>query len=492
MSKNQILDKISYKNLYKPFGYINGEWIDSSTGYSFKIYNPSNNQIIATMPEMGPSETKYAIEVANQAFEKWKKKTAKERCSILRKWYNLVLDNIDDLAIIMTYENGKPLKESKAEIIYASSFIDWFSEEGKRAYGRSIPATQPDKRIITIKQPVGVCALITPWNFPAAMITRKVAPALAAGCSVIIKPAEQTPLSASALVYLAEKAGIPKGVINLLVANNPIPIGKELCDNFSVRKISFTGSTEVGKILIKDSANSVKRISMELGGNAPLIVFNDADIEVAVKETLASKYRNSGQTCVCANRIFVQEGIYEKYSEALAKKVNSFNVGDGFEDASDIGPLIDESGLKKVERHLEDAISKGAKVLTGGKQPSLGGLYFEPTVLTEVQSNMVLFKEETFGPLAPLFKFKDISEVVNMANNTNYGLAGYIFTKDINTAWQVSEELQFGMVGINSGILSTEVAPFGGVKESGIGREGAIEGIDEYMEIKYLCFGNIL
>ena len=492
MGKNQILDKISYKNLYKPFGYINGEWIDSSTGSSFNIYNPSNNQIIATMPEMGASETKYAIEVANQAFEKWKKKTAKERCSILRKWYNLVLDNIDDLAIIMTYENGKPLKESKAEIIYASSFIDWFSEEGKRAYGRSIPATQPDKRIITIKQPVGVCALITPWNFPAAMITRKVAPALAAGCSVIIKPAEQTPLSASALVYLAEKAGIPKGVINLLVANNPIPIGKELCDNFSVRKISFTGSTEVGKILIKDSANSVKRISMELGGNAPLIVFNDADIEVAVKETLASKYRNSGQTCVCANRIFVQEGIYEKYSEALAKKVNSFNVGDGFEDASDIGPLIDESGLKKVERHLEDAISKGAKVLTGGKQPSLGGLYFEPTVLTEVQSNMVLFKEETFGPLAPLFKFKDITEVVNMANNTNYGLAGYIFTKDINTAWQVSEELQFGMVGINSGILSTEVAPFGGVKESGIGREGAIEGIDEYMEIKYLCFGNIL
>ena len=492
MSKNQIVDKISYKDLYKPFGYINGEWLDSSTGSSFNIYNPSNNQIIATMPEMGASETKYAIEVANQAFEKWKKKTAKERCSILRKWYNLVLDNIDDLAIIMTYENGKPLKESKAEIIYASSFIDWFSEEGKRAYGRSIPATQPDKRIITIKQPVGVCALITPWNFPAAMITRKVAPALAAGCSVIIKPAEQTPLSASALVYLAEKAGIPKGVINLLVANNPIPIGKELCDNFSVRKISFTGSTEVGKILIKDSANSVKRISMELGGNAPLIVFNDADIEVAVKETLASKYRNSGQTCVCANRIFVQEGIYEKYSEALAKKVNSFNVGDGFEDASDIGPLIDESGLKKVERHLEDAISKGAKVLTGGKQPSLGGLYFEPTVLTEVQSNMVLFKEETFGPLAPLFKFKDISEVVNMANNTNYGLAGYIFTKDINTAWQVSEELQFGMVGINSGILSTEVAPFGGVKESGIGREGAIEGIDEYMEIKYLCFGNIL
>ena len=492
MGKNQILDKISYKNLYKPFGYINGEWIDSSTGSSFNIYNPSNNQIIATMPEMGASETKYAIEVANQAFEKWKKKTAKERCSILRKWYNLVLDNIDDLAIIMTYENGKPLKESKAEIIYASSFIDWFSEEGKRAYGRSIPATQPDKRIITIKQPVGVCALITPWNFPAAMITRKVAPALAAGCSVIIKPAEQTPLSASALVYLAEKAGIPKGVINLLVAKNPIPIGKELCDNFSVRKISFTGSTEVGKILIKDSANSVKRISMELGGNAPLIVFNDADIEVAVKETLASKYRNSGQTCVCANRIFVQEGIYEKYSEALAKKVNSFNVGDGFEDASDIGPLIDESGLKKVERHLEDAISKGAKVLTGGKQPSLGGLYFEPTVLTEVQSNMVLFKEETFGPLAPLFKFKDITEVVNMANNTNYGLAGYIFTKDINTAWQVSEELQFGMVGINSGILSTEVAPFGGVKESGIGREGAIEGIDEYMEIKYLCFGNIL
>ena len=492
MSKNQIVDNISYKNLYKPFGYINGEWIDSSTGSSFKIYNPSNNQIIATMPEMGASETKYAIEVANQAFEKWKKKTAKERCSILRKWYDLVLDNIDDLSIIMTYENGKPLKESKAEIIYASSFIDWFSEEGKRAYGRSIPATQPDKRIITIKQPVGVCALITPWNFPAAMITRKVAPALAAGCSVIIKPAEQTPLSASALVYLAEKAGIPKGVINLLVANNPIPIGKELCDNFSVRKISFTGSTEVGKILIKDSANSVKRISMELGGNAPLIVFNDADIEVAVKETLASKYRNSGQTCVCANRIFVQEGIYEKYSEALAKKVNSFNVGDGFEDASDIGPLIDESGLKKVERHLEDAISKGAKVLTGGKQPSLGGLYFEPTILTEVKSNMVLFKEETFGPLAPLFKFKDISEVVNMANNTNYGLAGYIFTKDINTAWQVSEELQFGMVGINSGILSTEVAPFGGVKESGIGREGAIEGIDEYMEIKYLCFGNIL
>ena len=492
MGKNQILDKISYKNLYKPFGYINGEWIDSSTGSSFDIYNPSNNQIIATMPEMGASETKYAIEVANQAFEKWKKKTAKERCSILRKWYDLVLDNIDDLSIIMTYENGKPLKESKAEINYASSFIDWFSEEGKRAYGRSIPATQPDKRIITIKQPVGVCALITPWNFPAAMITRKVAPALAAGCSVIIKPAEQTPLSASALVYLAEKAGIPKGVINLLVANNPIPIGKELCDNFSVRKISFTGSTEVGKILIKDSADSVKRISMELGGNAPLIVFNDADIEVAVKETLASKYRNSGQTCVCANRIFVQEGIYEKYSQALAKKVNSFNVGDGFEDASDIGPLIDESGLKKVERHLEDAISKGAKVLTGGKQPSLGGLYFEPTVLTEVQSNMVLFKEETFGPLAPLFKFKDISEVVNMANNTNYGLAGYIFTKDINTAWQVSEELQFGMVGINSGILSTEVAPFGGVKESGIGREGAIEGIDEYMEIKYLCFGNIL
>ncbi len=492
MDKFKIEDKISYKSLFKPFGYINGEWINLTKDKSFEIYNPSNNEVIARMPEMGADETKYAIESANQAFDKWKRKTAKERCSILKKWYDLVLENIEDLSIIMTLENGKPLKESKAEIIYASSFIDWFSEEGKRTYGRSIPATQADKRIITIKQPVGVCALITPWNFPSAMITRKVAPAIAAGCTVIIKPAEQTPLSASALVYLAEKAGIPKGVINLLVANNPIPIGKELCDNVAIKKISFTGSTEVGKILIKDSANTVKRVSMELGGNAPLIVFNDADVDIAVKETLASKYRNSGQTCVCANRIFVQEGIYQKYSEALAKKVNSFNVGDGFEDNSDIGPLIDISGLKKVERHLEDAVSKGAKVLTGGKKSSLGGLYFEPTVLTDVKEHMILFKEETFGPLAPLFKFKDINEVVNMANNTNYGLAGYIFTKDLNIAWQVSEELQFGMVGINSGILSTEVAPFGGVKESGVGREGSIEGMDEYMEIKYLCFGNIM
>ena len=492
MDEFKIEDNISYKNLFKPYGYINGEWIDLPKGKSFDIYNPSTNKIIAKMPEMGIDETKYAIESANIAFDKWKKKTAKERCFLLRKWYDLVLENIDDLSVIMTLENGKPLKESKAEIIYASSFIDWFSEEGKRTYGRSIPATQIDKRIITIKQPVGVSALITPWNFPAAMITRKVAPALAAGCSVIIKPAEQTPLSASALIYLAQKAGIPKGVINLLVANNPIPIGKELCENDAVRKISFTGSTEVGKILIKDSANSVKKVSMELGGNAPLIVFNDADVDIAVKETLASKYRNSGQTCVCANRIFVQDGIYEKYSEALAKKVADFKVGDGFEHTSDIGPLIDNSGLKKVERHLDDAIAKGAKVLTGGKQPSLGGLYYEPTVLTEVAKNMVLFKEETFGPLAPLFKFKDVDEVINMANNTNYGLAGYIFTKDLNTAWKVSEELQFGMVGINSGILSTEVAPFGGVKESGIGREGAVEGMDEYMEIKYLCFGNIM
>lgn len=492
MDKFKLEDKISYKNLYKPYGYINGEWIKISNEKYFDIYNPSNNQIIATMPEMGVDETRYAIEAANQAFIKWKQKTAKERCILLRKWYELILENIVDLSIIMTLENGKPLKESKAEILYASSFIDWFSEEGKRTYGRSIPATQADKRIITIKQPIGICALITPWNFPSAMITRKVAPALAAGCSVIIKPAEQTPLSASALTYLAEKAGIPKGVINLLVSNNPAPIGKELCENNNVRKISFTGSTEVGKILMKDSANSVKRISMELGGNAPLIVFNDADVDVAVKETLASKYRNSGQTCVCANRIFVQEGIYEKYSLALAKEVNSFKVGDGFEDASDIGPLIDNSGLKKVERHLEDAISKGAKILTGGKQAPLGGLYFEPTVLTNVKEDMILFKEETFGPLAPLFKFKDVNEVINMANNTNYGLAGYIFTKDLNTAWKVSEELQFGMVGINSGILSTEVAPFGGVKESGIGREGAIEGLDEYMEIKYLCFGNLI
>ena len=491
MNGSRVLEIIEDKSLFKPYGYINGEWISSEKEKSFSIHNPSDGKIIATMPEMGIDDTKYAIESANQAFQTWSKKTPKERCIILRKWYDLVIKNIEDLSKIMTLENGKPLKESRAEIVYASTFIDWFSEEGKRVYGRSIPATQNDKRIVTIKQPVGVCALITPWNFPAAMITRKVAPAIAAGCTVIIKPAEQTPLSASALVHLAEVAGIPKGVINLLVANNPEKIGSELCTNKIIKKISFTGSTEVGKVLIKNSADTVKKVSMELGGNAPLVVFDDANVNVAVKETLASKYRNSGQTCVCANRIFVQEGIFEEYANALAEKVASFKIGDGFEANSDIGPLIDSNGLKKVERHLQDAVSKGGTILVGGERSKIGELYFQPTVLTNLSENMIIFEEETFGPLAPLFKFKDENEVIRMANDTNYGLAGYIFTKNLNRAWKIAEELQFGMVGINSGILSTEVAPFGGVKESGIGREGAIEGIDEYMEIKYLCFGNI-
>ncbi len=491
MVQSEYFSKLKNKDLFKPFGLIDGVWTESDRKETFAIENPSTGEIIANMPEMKKTETIKAVVAAEIAFKKWKNLTPKVRCSIVRKWHDLILDNIEDLALIMTLENGKPLSESKAEIVYASWFVDWFSEEGKRSYGKTIPSTQSDKRLLTIKQPIGVCALITPWNFPAAMITRKVAPAIVAGCTVIVKPAEQTPLSATALAHLANIAGIPKGVINILVSGDPTDIGEEICANPVIKKISFTGSTEVGKYLLKQAAGTVKKTSMELGGNAPLIIFNDANIDSAVEGAIASKYRNSGQTCVCANRIFVQSKVYDEFAKKLSDRVSKMKLGDGLNEGVDLGPLIDKPGLEKVSRHLEDAVSKGAEILIGGKQPPQGGLFFEPTVLKNVTKNMVLFREETFGPIAPLLKFEEEDEVIRLANDTNYGLAGYIYTQDINRAWLVAERLEFGMVAINAGIFSSELAPFGGVKESGLGREGGSEGLDEYLETKYMCIGGM-
>lgn len=439
---------------------------------------------------MGVQETRRAIEAAHAAWPAWRDKTAKERSAVLKRWHQLILDNQEDLARLMTAEQGKPLTESRGEIAYGASFVEWFAEEAKRVYGDVIPQHQPDKRLMVIKQPVGVCGAITPWNFPNAMITRKCAPALAAGCTVVVKPAEQTPLSALALAELAHRAGIPRGVFNVITGDAPT-IGRELCASPLVRKITFTGSTEVGRLLMRQSADTVKRISLELGGNAPFIVFDDADLDEAVEGAMASKYRNTGQTCVCANRIFVQERVYDAFAAKLREKIVSLRVGSGFEEGVQQGPLIDAQALAKVEEHIADAVAKGAKVVVGGRRHPLGGTFFEPTLLVEVKPGMKLMREETFGPVAPLIRFKSEEEAIRLANDTEYGLASYFYARDIGRIWRVAEALEFGMVGINAGIISNELAPFGGMKQSGLGREGSKYGIDEFVEIKYLCLGGI-
>jgi succinate-semialdehyde dehydrogenase/glutarate-semialdehyde dehydrogenase len=477
-------------SLFRQQCYIDGAWVDADDKSTLGVFNPADGQQVGTVPKMGESETRRAIQAAHAAFPAWRAKTAKERAAILRKWYDLMMANQDDLAILMTVEQGKPLAESRGEIAYGASFIEWFAEEAKRVYGDTIPAQTPDRRIVVLKQPIGVCAAVTPWNFPNAMITRKAGPALAAGCTMVIKPASMTPYSALALCELAERAGIPKGVLSC-VTGSAGPIGKELTTNPLVRKFTFTGSTEVGKQLMAQCAGTVKKVSLELGGNAPFIVFDDADLDSAVEGAMASKYRNTGQTCVCANRLFVQDGVYDTFAKKFADKVAAMKVGNGLEDGVMQGPLIDMKAVEKVEEHISDALSKGARVLTGGKRHEKGGQYFQPTVLADVKTDMKVTHEETFGPVAPLYRFKTEDELLKLANDTEYGLAAYFYSRDIGRVWRVAEGLEAGIVGINVGIISTEVAPFGGVKESGIGREGSKYGMEEFLEVKYLCLGDI-
>ncbi len=476
--------------LFREQCYLDGAWTDADSGKTIAVDNPATGTMIGSVPGMGAAETRRAIEAAERAWPAWRARTAKERAILLRKWFDLMMANQDDLGLILTTEQGKPLAEAKGEIAYGASFIEWFAEEGKRVYGDVIPQHQSDKRILVLKQPIGVAAMITPWNFPNAMITRKAGPALAAGCTVVLKPAGATPFSALALAELAERAGIPKGVFNVITGDSKA-IGGELCANPTVRKLSFTGSTEIGRVLMRQSADTVKKLSLELGGNAPFIVFDDADIDAAVEGAIASKYRNAGQTCVCANRIYVQDSVYDKFAAKLAEKVKAFKVGAGNEPGVVIGPLIDAQGLAKVEEHVADATGKGAKVMLGGKRHSRGGLFFEPTILTGVTQAMRVSREETFGPVAPLFRFKTDAEAIAMANDTEFGLAGYFYARDMGRIWRVAEAMETGMVCVNSGILSNEIAPFGGIKQSGLGREGSKYGIDEYLEIKYVMLGGI-
>ena len=476
--------------LFRQSCYVDGAWIASPEGATINVDNPATGEILGTVPKLGAVETRAAIDVANQAFPAWSKKTGKERAAVLRRWFDLMVENQDDLARLMTLEQGKPLSESRGEVAYAASFLEWFGEEAKRVYGDTIPGHQADKRIVVIKQPIGVVACITPWNFPLAMITRKAGPAIGVGCTVVLKPAAQTPYSALALAELAERAGVPKGVFNV-VTGSAKEIGGELTSNPIVKKLSFTGSTEVGKVLMAQCAGTIKKLSLELGGNAPFIVFDDADLDAAVEGAVASKYRNTGQTCVCTNRLLVQEKVYEAFAEKLAKAVRALKPAPGLETGATQGPLIDDAAVRKVEAHIKDAQDQGAKILVGGKRHSLGGRFFEPTVLTEVTPSMAVAREETFGPVAPLFRFRTEAEAVALANDTEFGLASYFYGKDIARVWRVAEALEYGIVGINTGIISTEVAPFGGVKESGLGREGSKYGMDDYLEIKYLCFGGI-
>jgi succinate-semialdehyde dehydrogenase/glutarate-semialdehyde dehydrogenase len=475
--------------LLRERAYIAGDWSPAENGATFPVRDPASGKTIANVPDMGATETRRAIAAADAAWPAWRAFTAKQRAATMRKWFDLMIANADDLALLMTSEQGKPLTEAKGEVIYGASFVEWFAEEGKRAYGDTMPSPDPKTRIVVLKQPIGVCAAITPWNFPAAMITRKVAPALAAGCTVVVKPAEQTPLTALALAELAHRAGFPAGVFNVVTgsAAAAAQIGGELTANPIVRKLSFTGSTEVGRLLMAQCAPTVKKVSLELGGNAPFIVFDDADVDAAVAGAMASKYRNTGQTCVCANRLLVQEGVYEAFAAKLAAKVAELKVGAGTEEGAMQGPLIDEQALAKVEAHIADALAKGARVLTGGKRHSRGGTFFEPTVLVNVTPEMRCAREETFGPVAPLFRFKTEADAIALANATEYGLAGYFYSRDIGRVWRVAEALEYGMVGVNTGVISNEVAPFGGVKQSGIGREGSKYGLEEYLETKYVC-----
>ena len=470
--------------------YVNGEWIDANGGRSIEVDNPATGETIGAVPALGAEETRAAIEAADAAWTGWRARPAKERANLMRRWFELMMANQEDLAVLMTSEQGKPLAESRGEIAYAASFVEWFAEEGKRVYGDVINHPLPGKRIVVLKQPIGVVASITPWNFPAAMITRKCAPALAAGCPVVIRPASQTPFSALALAELADRAGIPPGVVNVITGPSG-PMGAELTSSPTVRKLSFTGSTEVGKLLMSQCASTVKKVSLELGGNAPFIVFDDADLDAAVVGAMASKYRNAGQTCVCANRILVQDGIYDAFAAKMAEAVDAIEVGNGLEDGIHQGPLIDMRAVEKVEQHIADATSKGAKVTVGGERHCLGGSFFQPTLLTGVTTAMAVAREETFGPVAPLFRFSTEDEAIHMANDTEFGLAAYFYSRDIGRIWRVSEGLEYGIVGVNEGIISNEVAPFGGVKESGIGREGSKYGMDDFLEIKYLCMGGI-
>ena len=470
--------------------FINGEWCAADDGTNFSVLDPATGEEVAALPRMGATETRRAIHAAEAALPAWRGMTAKARAAIMRRWSDLMLANSEALAALLTREQGKPLAESRGEIAYAASFIEWFAEEGKRAYGDVIPPTFSDRRIVVIKQPVGVVASITPWNFPAAMITRKVGPALAAGCTVVAKPATATPYSALALAELAERAGIPSGVMNIITGSAGA-IGGELTANPIVRKLTFTGSTEIGKMLMKQCADTVKKVSMELGGHAPFIVFDDAQIDAAVAGAMASKFRNMGQTCVCANRFLVQDGVYDEFAEKFAAAARALKIGNGADDGVQQGPLIDMAAIEKVEDHIADALAKGARTLTGGERHEKGGTFFQPTVLADVDTQMKIATEETFGPVAPLFRFSTEEQAIALANDTQYGLCGYFYSRDVGRIWRVAEALEYGIVGINEGIISTEVAPFGGVKESGIGREGAHYGLDEYLEVKYLCMGGI-
>ena len=483
------LPSLNDPSLFRTQSYIDGAWCEADSGKRFDVDNPADGSVVGSVPTCGAAETKRAIEAANAALPAWRALTAKQRAGLLRKWFELMLTHADDLALILTTEQGKPLAEAKGEILYGASFIEWFAEEGKRVYGDVIPPHMPDKRLIVLKQPIGVCAAITPWNFPNAMITRKAGPALAAGCTIVLKPAEQTPFSALAMVELAHRAGIPKGVFNIVTgdAQSSIEIGKELCANPIVRKLSFTGSTEVGRILMRQCADTIKKLSLELGGNAPFLVFDDADLDVAADALMMCKFRNAGQTCVTANRIYVQAGVYDAFAEKFRSRLGTLHVGRGTDTGVNVGPLIDEQGLFKVESHVTDALAKGAKLLFGGKRHALGGRFFEPTLLTDVPMNAKVSKEETFGPIAPLIKFNTEADAIALANDSEFGLASYFFARDVGRVFRVAEALESGMVAINTGILSNEVAPFGGVKQSGLGREGSKYGIEDYLEIKYLC-----
>ena len=477
-------------SLFRQQCYIAGQWCDAADGATLPVNNPATGEILGTVPKMGAAETRRAIEAAGEAFPTWRAKTAKERAGILRRWFELMMENQEDLAVLMTAEQGKPLAESKGEIAYAASFIEWFAEEGKRIYGDTIPTHLPDRRIIVLKEPIGVTVAITPWNFPAAMITRKVGPALAAGCPMVVKPASATPYSALALAELAERAGIPAGVFSVLTGASGA-IGGEMTSNPIVRKLSFTGSTEIGKLLMKQCAGTVKKLSLELGGNAPFIVFDDADLDAAVDGAIVSKYRNTGQTCVCANRFLVQDGVYDAFMEKLAKAVAKLRVGDGLKGETEQGPLIDMAAVEKVEAHIADAVAKGARLVAGGGRHDLGGTFFEPTILADATPDMMVAREETFGPLAPVFRFETDEQAVQMANDTEFGLAAYFYGRDMGRIWRIAEALEYGILGINTGIISTEVAPFGGVKESGIGREGSKYGIEDYLEIKDMCLAGM-
>ena len=467
--------------------YVAGQWVDADDGATFAVTNPARGDVICKLPDLGRDETNRAIAAADAARHEWAARTGKERAAVLRKWFDLMVANADDLGAILTAEMGKPLAEAKGEVLYGASFVEWFAEEAKRIYGETIPGHQRDKRITVIKQPIGVAASITPWNFPNAMIARKVAPALAVGCGFVARPAAETPLSALAMALLAERAGVPAGLFSVVTSTKSSAIGKEFCENHAVRKLTFTGSTEVGRILLRQAADQVMKCSMELGGNAPFIVFDDADLDAAVEGAMISKFRNNGQTCVCANRIYVQAGVYDQFAAKLAEAVKKLNVGDGLNDGVTTGPLINEAAVEKVEEHIADALSGGGKIVTGGKRHALGGTFFEPTVVTGITPDMKVSTEETFGPLAPLFKFDTEEEVIALANNTIFGLASYFYARDIGRITRVQEALEYGMVGVNTGLISTEVAPFGGVKQSGLGREGSHHGVEDYLEMKYIC-----